>query len=319
MSVSISVWRKKAQERLEGALDEMASEVQAELESRGAYLASQGAIRFAEGLNQTLRRLRGARTVAEVLSLTGEAAAEFAERSAVFTFRDGRAVAEVMRGLGGESLEFDPEEAQAFRAAIESRDAVVAIATPSEVSTILADRVGTETFERVQILPITVRGEVKAALFATGNVQPVPLEIVAGAAGLQMEALSLPLAQKREDLMGILPVPGATQGNPKTSGRIWADLSVPDQALHLKAQRVARVRVAGMRLDHAAAFQQGFQAQNLYQFLKEPIDAARLDFRQKFVDASPTMVDYLYLELVRGLADGDEQRLGEGFPEPLVI
>jgi hypothetical protein len=48
------------------------------------------------------------------------------------------------------------------------------------------------------------------------------------------------------------------------------------------------------------------------------IDTARESFRKKFFSATPTMVDYLHLELVRTLANDDPELLGNDYPGPLA-
>jgi hypothetical protein len=220
-----------------------------------------------------------------------------------------------LRGLGELPLALAPDEGAALRAAVETRDPVIAMGTSSEISAVLAERLGTETVERVFLFPSTVRGEVKAILFATGTVQPVPLELIAGMTAMQMEALTPPAPAKRADLIGIA---GATPAALKASKRSWNDLPPGDQALHLRAQRMARLRVAEMRLEHGDAVRTGLERGRLYAELRAPIDQAREEFRKDFVKGSPTMVDYLYLELVRGLAHDNDRLLGADFPGPLV-
>lgn len=73
-----------------------------------------------------------------------------------------------------------------------------------------------------------------------------------------------------------------------------------------------------MQIEHRQAMQRGREKADLYTELRTPIDAARDEFRKEFLAKSPTMVDYLYLELIRGLAQGDDHLLGASFPGPLV-
>jgi len=73
-----------------------------------------------------------------------------------------------------------------------------------------------------------------------------------------------------------------------------------------------------MQLEHRQAVQRGRGKADIYSELKEPIDQARDEFRREFLASTPTMVDYLYLELIRGLAQGDDRLLGPGFPGPLI-
>jgi hypothetical protein len=103
-----------------------------------------------------------------------------------------------------------------------------------------------------------------------------------------------------------------------SAARSWDDLTAEDQKLHLQAQRMARVRVAEMRLYHEDKLRRGVDACNIYGTLQEEIDPARDQFLQTFLSKSPTMVDYLHLEVLRSLAHGDDRLLGYGYPGPMV-
>jgi hypothetical protein len=48
------------------------------------------------------------------------------------------------------------------------------------------------------------------------------------------------------------------------------------------------------------------------------VDAGRAAFQKTFLAATPTMVDYFHLELVRTLANDDSSFLGNEYPGPLV-
>ena len=58
--------------------------------------------------------------------------------------------------------------------------------------------------------------------------------------------------------------------------------------------------------------------QDLYGALQDAIDRGRNTFRQEFVSACPTMVDYFHLELVRTLANDSPAWLGGKYPGRLV-
>jgi hypothetical protein len=98
----------------------------------------------------------------------------------------------------------------------------------------------------------------------------------------------------------------------------WETLSPHDQQIHLRAQRFARVRIAGIRLQEGPAVQSGRTRHNLYQALRGSIDTARDLYRKDFFDTCPTMVDYLHLELVRTLANDDAELLGKDYPGPMA-
>lgn len=97
-----------------------------------------------------------------------------------------------------------------------------------------------------------------------------------------------------------------------------ASISKEAEPVHFRAQRFARVRVAEIRLYHSQAVLRGRAAKNLYTGLKEEIDSARDVFERDYLSNSVSLPDYLHLELVRTLANGDEKLLGEKYPGPLA-
>jgi hypothetical protein len=110
------------------------------------------------------------------------------------------------------------------------------------------------------------------------------------------------------------PVPATS-----TTGRLaWGELSTEDQQLHLQAQRTARVRVASLRLNHDEAVKRGLANRDIYSALAEQIDNARREFLRTYIAKTPTMVDYLHLEILASLAHNDEHLLGGGYPGPMV-
>jgi hypothetical protein len=114
------------------------------------------------------------------------------------------------------------------------------------------------------------------------------------------------------------PQPLAAISRAAAAAPEWPGLSRGDAEFHAAARRFARVQVAEMRLFKSQAVREGRQRQDLYAALKPEIDAAREAFRNSYLNACPTMVDYLHLELVRTLANDDARLLGPEYPGPLV-
>jgi hypothetical protein len=154
------------------------------------------------------------------------------------------------------------------------------------------------------------RNQVVAILYAEADpaldVSGLELLAALAAAALDWRAWSAP-----GGIRGLLTMATEETGQ-------WAGLSRPEQELHLRAQRFARVQVAEMRLYQSPAVQAGRARRNLYAELKQDIDSGREAFRRQFVSASPSMPDYFHLELVRTLANDDPAALGEDYPGPLV-
>jgi len=99
--------------------------------------------------------------------------------------------------------------------------------------------------------------------------------------------------------------------------RDWAALPIEERR-HLEAQRFARVKAAEIRLYQAEAVARGRVRRNLYNELNAAIDSARQTFGQEYQATCSSMKDYLHLELVRVLAQGDAALLGPEYPGPLV-
>ena len=312
-----SQWRAEAREQFDIVLDRIDAAWNGRFEENRRQAADLARTQISETLNQGLRRLRQSETVESAAVLAAEIAASFAERCAVFLFHNNEANAAASRGLGPLPLSLSPDDGAAFRTCVDTQDPVIAMATDAEISQSLARRVGTDQTDRVFLLPLIVRRQVKAILFSAGAVQHAPLELIGGITAMQMESLTPPTIQKAENLVSIQDVRPSKE--PVKGARMsWTDLAPPLQALHLKAQRDARLRVAEIRLEHGAALRSGLERSDIYDALREPIDAARSSFRRDHIEGSPSMVDYLYLEIVRGLAYEDDRLLGPQFPGPLV-
>jgi hypothetical protein len=78
------------------------------------------------------------------------------------------------------------------------------------------------------------------------------------------------------------------------------------------------VQVAEIRLYKSENVKKGRAGRSLYASLKTEIDNAREAYRNDYLSASDTMVDYLHPELVRTLANDDAELLGSDYPGPLV-
>jgi hypothetical protein len=279
-----------------------------------------------ESLNQILRRLR--ETGADrILELLVDGCSSHADQAVVLVFESNQA-----RSAGGFGLppaetengaiSFDTGSARAVIAAIDTRDPVVALATEAEISPVLAEAFGRLKDGKAYLFPVIARHSVVAMLIASGVSVPAPIELLCEAAGMRLETMGVQLMRPASASPGPQNVlvhlgPGVVAS--ETSGlRSWDDLTLEDQKLHLQAQRMARVRVAEMRLYHEKELRSGVAAGNIYETLQGEIDAARDQFLQTFLSKSSTMVDYLHLEILRSLAHDDDLLLGQSYPGPMV-
>ena len=295
LSAPTPPFRKASQQRF--------SELSCELEKLTGAQASETADR----LNRAVRLIRQAGGLEELAATLLDAAGAFAESVALFRLDGDVARGEGSRGTPPEIdvcvAEVSLAEAPALAAAVESRDPVVAVTTPAEVSARLVDLWGHPADGRAFIFPLAARERVVALLYAWGAVECAALELAAQVAADRWSVFSPPAAA---GLVAIAPAP--------ENASAWDRMSAEEKRIHLGAQRFARVRVAEMRLYHAAEVRAGRSRRAVYDALREPIDAARETFRASYFAPCPSMVDYLHLEMVRTLANDEPELLGENYP-----
>ena len=265
-----------------------------------------------ERLNNAVRRLRQSETTEAWFLTLVETTAQFAGRVAAFSIHGP-----TIRHEGKPLTEVPLSSAAALANAVESRDIVVAAATPRELSP--------EFFEllspagaRVWLFPlIGSGGKVKGVLYA----HPGDSAVDASAIELLCSVEITPLQPESPETVqtDLIRIAGVVEkAKPPAAERpAWGDLSAVEQQIHMKAQRFARNTVASLILHQHEKVQRGRAADDLYTTLREEIDAARDNFRRQFARSCPSMVDYLHLELVRTLAKGDAVALGDEYPGPL--
>jgi len=285
----------------------------------------------AEGLNQSLRRLRQVNGEEHILQALSESCAPYADRLVVLVFENNQARAATGHGLDAGELFFDIVSAPAVVAAIDSRDPVVALATEAELSANFAQKLrgpdGDRSDRHAYLFPLLARHSVVAMLVASGSTPLIsaPIELLCEAAGMRLETLLPSPGRSREadgkaialELVQLTPPAGADSTG-AVERLTWDSLNPEDQKLHLRAQRMARVRVAEMRLYNEADLRSGVASGDIYAALQPVIDTARNEFLHEFLAKSPTMVDYLHLEVLSSLAHDDDRLLGHNYPGPMV-
>lgn len=282
---------------------------------------------LAEHLNQSVRRLRQAVAFTEIATVLCDAAAKFANACAVFHIVENAIGGERLLGADSEAaarfreIRFTATEAAAFGGAIESLEPVVALTAAAQVPPAVMEAFGHAPGDKAYLFPLTVDRTPVGMLYATGAVDTAALELLAQVTAAVLEAGQRHIQRDRPEgppsdsgLVSIAPAAAA----PPRRTPAWDELTEADRRLHLRAQRFARVKVAEMRLYRPDAVKAGRAQQDLYGVLQESVDEGREEFRQTFVKASPTMVDYFHLELVRTLANDNPQWLGGKYPGRLV-
>jgi hypothetical protein len=266
---------------------------------------------FADLLNQTLRRLKQYGNESEWTVALLDGVSQFADETALFAVEEGQLRLRGARNFNlSDGFSMPVSLGRAFETAVNTKDPVVALRTPGEVSSHLS---GTDLIERAVVIPVLNGERVVAVLFAVtkrGGHSPV-LELISGMASLVLErransALSVQISTKS-------PAPDLKPATRPNELPVWSRLAEEQRQLHIRAQRFSRVKVAEMELYRAEACRAGRKQNNVYLFLKKEIDTARESYRDQFM-AQPGMADYLHLELIRIAADGDENKLGVDYP-----
>jgi GAF domain len=99
-----------------------------------------------------------------------------------------------------------------------------------------------------------------------------------------------------------------------------ADMEFPvevgeeERRYHNEARRFARLLVSEIKLYNEKKVQEGVDAGDLYNRLREDIDRSRQMYDKRVRPEVSGRYDYFHHELVNMLAGGDSSRLGEGYP-----
>ena len=300
---------------LEGQLSQLSTEVERLFdEARGRARRE-----LADQLNQSVRRIRQAESLDDLAATLLDAASVFCAGGAVFSVAGPIARGEKIHGVPLEmarrfdSIEIPFSAAPALASAAETRDPVVAVTTAAEVSADMVALAGHPPDGRAYIYPLVVKDKVPALLYGWGVAQVAAMEMLSQVAAAIWDALVVP---ETPQLVTIAAAPAPVPAPAPARASSWEELTPADQAIHLRAQRFARVQVAEMRLRDAAAVQSGRTRRDLYGALQARIDEARTIFRETYFAPCSTMVDYLHLELVRTLAHEDPDLLGKDYPGP---
>jgi hypothetical protein len=127
-------------------------------------------------------------------------------------------------------------------------------------------------------------------------------------------AVASPVAPKPEASIEVSP---SNTGYARLSDRpVDLPIQVPDdeRRLHNDARRFARLLVSEIKLYNEKKVQEGRQARDLYERLREAIDRSREMYDKRVQPPVAAKFDYFHYELVNALADGEVERLGVGYP-----
>ena len=265
---------------------------------------------IAEALNRSARRIFSAVRQPEWSAAVVDAAVPFGAEVALFLVQGQHIQLTRASFETADGARIELVEAPAVAQALESREPVAAAWSHRELSPALLEVFKGGLGGRAFLFPV-VTGERTVGLLVaadrgTGLLDTNGLELIATIAGAAWE-----LRRQRNET-----APAASTGL-ITLGP--AEVEAGDKnEWHQKARRFASVRVAELRLYHAAKVRDGRETRNLYDLFREAIEHERATFRAQFMEKSPLMVDYLHEELIRTLAQGEPDRMGENYPGAMV-
>jgi hypothetical protein len=93
-----------------------------------------------------------------------------------------------------------------------------------------------------------------------------------------------------------------------------AEPAAPEDELHRKAKRFAKLLVDEIKLYNQAKVAEGRQNRDLYSRLREDIEKSRATYDKRYSETPAAAANYFSQELVRILADNDVTLMGNGFP-----
>ncbi|HVF42890.1 MAG TPA: hypothetical protein VM936_07770 [Pyrinomonadaceae bacterium] len=92
------------------------------------------------------------------------------------------------------------------------------------------------------------------------------------------------------------------------------DVAEEDKRFHNEARRFARLLVSEIKLYNEQKVREGRDNSDLYDRLREDIDRSRQMYDKRVRPEVSSRYDYFHHELVNMLAEGDDARLGAGYP-----
>ena len=96
------------------------------------------------------------------------------------------------------------------------------------------------------------------------------------------------------------------------------EVTEDERRLHNDARRFARLLVSEIKLYNEQKVKEGRGGNDLYERLREAIDRSREMYDKRIQPPVAAKFDYFHYEVVSTLAEGDEAKLGDGYPGATV-
>ena len=259
-------------------------------------------------LSAATASIQEATSQADILRHLLEGEARFAGRVALFVVKSGTI-------QGWQGIGFNDNDA-VKKISLNTSAGLVARAIQSRVPTSGAtsefDHGFLSTFttpakDSCVVLPLVVKDKVAALLYADGGTAPggvldaSALSTLTRWAALWLEVTALRKAGVVDD------------GQSQTAAAAAGASVAPEDDLHKKAKRFAKLLVEEIKLYNQPKVAEGKNNRDLYDRLKEDIEKSRATYDKRYGETPAASADYFNQELVRILADNDPQLMGASF------
>ncbi|HLW53424.1 MAG TPA: hypothetical protein VKW06_11315 [Candidatus Angelobacter sp.] len=258
-------------------------------------------------LSAATAAIQEASSQADILRHLLEGEARFAGRVALFVVKAG--AIQGWQGIGFQDNEAVKKiglntSAGLVAKAIQSR--VAANGATSEFDSGFLSQVTPPANDKCVVLPLVVKDKVAALLYADGGT----------ARGGQLDASALSTLTRWAALwleVTALRKAGVTDDTQSAAGAGAAASAGPEDDLHKKARRFAKLLVEEIKLYNQPKVAEGKNNRDLYDRLKEDIEKSRATYDKRYAETPAASADYFNQELVRILADNDPSLMGAGF------
>src|SRR5215470_3153267 len=266
-------------------------------------------------LSSATLAIQEATSQADILRHLLEGEARFAGRVALFVVKAG--MIQGWQGIGfndNEAVKRVSLNTSAGLVARSIQSRTAASGATSEFDSGFLSTVTPPVTNTCVVMPLVVKDKVAALLYADGGTAKGGLLDVSALSTLtRWAALWLEVTSLRK--AGVTPDDGQMQVNAAAAAATIAAApgAGPEDDLHKKARRFAKLLVEEIKLYNQPKVAEGKSNRDLYQRLKEDIEKSRATYEKRYGETPAASADYFNQELVRILADNDPGLMGVSF------
>jgi hypothetical protein len=269
-------------------------------------------------LNAALGAIQEATSQAEILRHLLEGEARFAGRVALFVVKAG--AINGWQGTGFQDNEVVKGISLNASATLVARAIQVrapAAGPTAEFDAAFVTAVAAPAEDHCLVLPLVVKDKVAALIYADAGTVPggvldaSALSILNRWAALWLELTALRKAGQSPAAEDAVSAAAASAPAPPAAP---AAAAAPEDEVHRKARRFAKLLVEEIKLYNQAKVIEGKSNRDLYERLREDIEKSRSTYQKRYGESSVASADYFNQELVRILADDDASLMGAAFP-----